>query len=425
MSAVRYRWWLVLLAFALHAGANAQFVHTKDARIVDAQGNPLLIVGPNLGNWLVFEGYMLGIDVQGWSTPTGFELGVKYALDGDEQQTLRFVERWRESYVDRNTLRQIRSQGFNSVRVPFSYRLFWDGKQLTDAGFRHFDRIIAYCRDLGMHVQFDMHAAPGYQNPGHHSDNPNEEVRESVRFWADWSNVELAARIWQHVARRYASEPVIWSWDLLNEPVTRNDADKARLEESYRVIAAAIRRVDRNHLISIQGDWWGSDFSPLTSKWDDKLVFQTHHYPQQNELQAHDTMRGGLGDRLRHAQKLGVPLWLGEFGENSYPVLRGIADWSLANGVGYAPWSFKRIETDRALWSIRKTDGYQRVVDYLKSATYPKKPTSKPPADAFEALIDFADVVRNDSRNVTAVPGYLEAVRPGTSAATTASAPVQ
>ncbi len=129
-----------------------------------------------------------------------------------------------------------------------------------------------------MYVQFDMHTAPGYQNPGHHSDNPNEQVRESVRFWADWNNVRLAAKIWGHIARRYADEPVIWSWDLLNEPVTRNEQEKARLEESYRVMAAAIRAVDRNHIISIQGDWWGSDFGPLDEKWDERLVFQTHHY---------------------------------------------------------------------------------------------------------------------------------------------------
>jgi hypothetical protein len=424
MNVLRLRWWLLLLAFALHLSANAQFVHTKNAGIVDAEGEPLLLVGPNLGNWLVFEGYMLDIDVQGWSTPTGFELGVAHALGGNKQEADRFVNRWRENYVDHDTLRQIKAQGFNSIRVPFSYRLFWDGRQLTDEGFRHFDRLIGFCRELGLYVQFDMHAAPGYQNPGHHSDNPNEEVRESVRFWADWNNVELAAKIWRHVARRYADEPVIWSWDLLNEPVTRNDAEKARLEASYRVITTAIRSVDRNHLISVQGDWWGSDFSPLTSKWDDKLVFQTHHYPKQDELQAHDTMRGGLGDRLRHAQKLGIPLWLGEFGENSYPVLRGIADWSLANNVGYAPWSFKRIDTDRALWSIRKTDGYQRIIDYIKSATYPKKPTRKPPADAFEVLMDFADAARNDSSNVTAVPGFLEAVRP-VPAATAPSTPAR
>lgn len=384
---------------------------TRNAQIVDARGKPLLLVGPNLGNWLVFEGYMLDIDVRGWSTPTGFRTGIRYALRGDEQRTRQFVRKWRDSYVTAETVRQIKALGFNSVRVPFPYDLFWNGESLTDEGFEYFDRIIQYCRDNGMYVQFDMHTAPGYQNPGHHSDNPNEQVRESVGFWADWNNVQLAAKVWGHIAKRYANEPLIWSWDLLNEPVTRNDREKARLEESYRVMGAAIRTVDRNHILSIQGDWWGSDFSPLGKKWDERLVFQTHHYPEQGIREPHDAKKGGLGDRLRKARSIGVPLWLGEFGENTPDVLRDMADWATRNSIGYAPWSFKRIETDRALWSIRKTAGYQAVIDYIKRETYPGKPSGEPPATAFEDLMTFADLVRNGEPNVTFVPSFAEAVK--------------
>jgi predicted RNA binding protein YcfA (HicA-like mRNA interferase family) len=396
----------------LSATAHAQFVHTKGTVIVDREGKPLVPIGPNLGNWLVFEGYMLDIDEPGWSTPTGFRAGIKYALGGDEKRTAEFVRKWRDSYVTAATIRQIKALGFNSVRVPFSHRLFWNGSSLTDEGFEYFDRIIQYCRDAGMYVQFDMHTAPGYQNPGHHSDNPNEQVRESVRFWADWRNVQLAAKIWAHIARRYANEPAIWSWDLLNEPVTRNDQEKARLEASYRAMGAAIRAVDRNHILSIQGDWWGSDFGPLHEKWDERLVFQTHHYPKQGVKEPHDTQPGGLGERLRKARELGVPLWLGEFGENTPDVLRDMADWANRHSVGYAPWSFKRIDTDRALWSIRKSTDYQTVIDYIKGGKYPNAPPGKPPANAFADLMTFADLVSNDSTNVTFVPSFAEAVKP-------------
>lgn len=403
---------LACVALLLTAVAHAQFVRTQGTQIVDHEGKPLLLVGPNLGNWLVFEGYMLDIDERGWSTPSGFRAGIKYALGGDEQRTAEFVRKWRDSYVTAETVRQIKALGFNSVRVPFSHHLFWNGTTLTDEGFEYFDRIVQYCRDAGMYVQFDMHTAPGYQNPGHHSDNPNEQVRESVKFWADWSNVELAAKIWAHIARRYANEPAIWSWDLLNEPVTRNDREKARLEESYRVMGAAIRAVDRNHILSIQGDWWGSDFGPLNEKWDERLVFQMHHYPKQGVKEPHDTKPGGLGDRLRKARKIGVPLWLGEFGENTPDVLRDMGDWATANSVGYAPWSFKRIETDRALWSIRKTAGYETVIDYIKRGKYPTQPANTAPAQAFADLMAFADLVRNGSSNVTFVPSFADAVKP-------------
>lgn len=399
-------------ALLLGVPAHAQFVSTQGTQIVDRQGKPLVPIGPNLGNWLVFEGYMLDIDERGWSTPSGFRAGVKHALGGDEQRTQQFVRKWRDSYVTAETLRQIKALGFNSVRVPFPYDLFWNGTSLSDEGFEYFDRIIQHCRDNGMYVQFDMHTAPGYQNPGHHSDNPNEQVRESVKFWADWSNVQLAARVWGHIAKRYADEPVIWSWDLINEPVTRNEQEKARLDESYRIMGAAIRAVDRNHILSIQGDWWGSDFAPLNDKWDQRLVFQTHHYPKQGIKEPHDAKSGGLGERLRKAKKIGVPLWLGEFGENTPDVLRDMADWATRNSVGYAPWSFKRIETDRALWSIRKTSGYQGVIDYIKRGTYPAKPADEVPANAFDDLMNFAEATRNGAPSVTFVPSFADAVKP-------------
>jgi endoglucanase len=61
---------IAALALLLAAQANAQFVHTRGTQIVDKDGRPLLLVGPNLGNWLVFEGYMLDVDVAGWRTPS-------------------------------------------------------------------------------------------------------------------------------------------------------------------------------------------------------------------------------------------------------------------------------------------------------------------------------------------------------------------
>ena len=107
-----------------------------------------------------------------------------------------------------------------------------------------------------------------------------------------------------------------------------------------------------------------------------------------------------------------MPLWLGELGENTPEVLRDMVDWSKRNAIGYAPWSFKRIETDRALWSIRKTPGYQTVIDYIKAGEYPKPPPGAPPVNAFPELMNFAERVRNGSTNVTLVSSFAEAVKP-------------
>src|SRR5271155_4023454 len=63
---------LFILAFALATGAAAvagdasstanRFVHASGKYLVDPEGHTLQLRGINLGNWLVPEGYMFGLD---------------------------------------------------------------------------------------------------------------------------------------------------------------------------------------------------------------------------------------------------------------------------------------------------------------------------------------------------------------------------
>src|SRR4029077_9582836 len=63
---------LFLLAFAVATGSAAvadaasstvnRFVHASGKYLVDPEGHTLQLRGINLGNWLVPEGYMFGLD---------------------------------------------------------------------------------------------------------------------------------------------------------------------------------------------------------------------------------------------------------------------------------------------------------------------------------------------------------------------------
>src|ERR1051326_6462277 len=40
-------------------------LHAKDARVVDGQGREVVLRGMGLGGWMLQEGYMLGINMEG------------------------------------------------------------------------------------------------------------------------------------------------------------------------------------------------------------------------------------------------------------------------------------------------------------------------------------------------------------------------
>ena len=251
-----------LLSFTLAQPAVADFVSTDGTKIIDEQGNELFLSGINLGNWLVWEGYLMMGDFN-YRTHTQFFNELSSAL-GSSDRAAEFEYQWRLNYVDEQAIADLKALGFNSVRVPFNYNLFWWNNQLRDNGFEYFDRVIEWCRKYDMYVLLDMHGAPGYQNPGDHADNVNSNAsqpRDSVTFW-DGNNVQVAATIWRHIANRYKDEPVVWGYDLINEPVPQ-DGREYELLPSLITLRNAIREVDNNHIIVAEGSWWGSDLSKI------------------------------------------------------------------------------------------------------------------------------------------------------------------
>jgi endoglucanase len=382
------------------------FVHTDGTNIVDGAGNRLFFKGINLGNWLVWEGYLMMGDFE-FRTHSQFFDSLARALGGS-QRAADFEYAWRLNYVDDRAISDLKALGFDSVRVPFNHNLFWWDNQLRDNGFEFFDAVIDACRRHGLYVLLDMHGAPGYQNPGDHSDNGNsnsKQPRESVRFWDD-GNVEIAARVWRHIAARYKDEPVVWGYDLVNEPVTQHGREYELLP-SYVVMRNAIREVDPNHTIVVEGSWWGSDLSKIdwqdgavqsrtgiSSQWDDNLVYQIHHYgPAQETFW-----------RVQVTQRLNVPLIIGEYGESDDANLRAITDWAQANLAGAFPWSFKKMSHDKTLWTIPPNDDYEAVKSFINHG-------GTPPTHLYEAMLEFArSNVKNGHESLRWHQSFYDAV---------------
>src|SRR5206468_4329145 len=129
----------LLLSFC--ATVNSQFITTRGKQIVMPDGKPLILKGINLGNWLLPEGYMFKFKTA--NSPRLIQTVINQLVGEDEAR--RFWKSYRDNYITREDIRFIRSAGFNSVRVPFSFRLFvtdGDPQKLEGAGYNLLDRVV-------------------------------------------------------------------------------------------------------------------------------------------------------------------------------------------------------------------------------------------------------------------------------------------
>src|SRR6266436_4397972 len=146
-------WCIFLLVTAFgwtSINAQSRYVTTRGKAIVSADGKPLLLKGINLGNWLLPEGYMFKFKTT--NSPRLIQTAINELIDEDEAR--QFWKTYRDNYITREDIRFIKQSGFNSVRVPFSYRLFVsEGEQqrLEGPGYELLDHVVDWCRSQGLY----------------------------------------------------------------------------------------------------------------------------------------------------------------------------------------------------------------------------------------------------------------------------------
>src|SRR5205807_8397636 len=119
-------------------GGQTRFVVTRGKELVAPNGKPLLLKGINLGNWLLPEGYMFKFKTT--NSPRLIQAAISELVGEDEAR--QFWKTYRDNYITREDIRFIKQSGFNSVRVPFSYRLFVSDSRLEGPGYELLDRVV-------------------------------------------------------------------------------------------------------------------------------------------------------------------------------------------------------------------------------------------------------------------------------------------
>ncbi|RMG16333.1 MAG: glycosyl hydrolase family 5, partial [Bacteroidetes bacterium] len=348
------------LFMLLHAGSTAQsFLRASGKAIVNETGDTVYLKGMGLGGWMLQEGYML--QTAGFANAQ-YQIRQKIEALLGQADTDAFYEAWLANHVRKIDIDSLKAWGINCVRLPMHYQLFTlpveeepvAGQHTwRDKGFELTDSLISWCRQNQMYVILDLHAAPGGQgmDQGISDYDPTKPS-----LWESQANRDKTVALWVKLARRYAGEPVVAGYDLINEPNWQMTGNTP-LRDLYYRLTDSIRAVDQRHILFIEGNWFANDFTGLTPPWDDNLVYSPHKYWSTND-------QASIQWVLDLRERYNVPLFFGECGENSNTWFRDAIRLFEQHQIGWAWWPMKKVESISGPLSVKKNAGYQALLDY-------------------------------------------------------------
>jgi hypothetical protein len=109
-----------------------------------------------------------------------------------------------------------------------------------------------------------------------------------------------------------------------------------------------------------------------------------------------------IQESLDMQQQYNIPLWVGETGEESDLWYQDAVALLESFGIGWAWWSWKKMESSSSSFSIKKPDGYQELLNYW---AYPHGSAAPDPDFAFNVMMQVAENARLDKtvRNLGAI----------------------
>ena len=386
------------------AASAPKFVTIQGHDLIKPDGEKLFIMGTNLGNWLNPEGYMFRFS----KTNSGHFINEMFCQLVGPDFTAEFWRQFKDNYVTREDIRFIKSTGANTIRLPFHYKLFTDEDYMgitgRQDGFARVDSLVEWCRESDLFLILDMHDAPGGQT----GDNIDDSYGYPWLFDSEASQQKFCD-IWRAIADHYKNEPVILGYELMNEPIApyfeNVDELNAKLEAVYKKGVAAIREVDKNHIILLGGAQWNGNFRPFTdSKFDDKLMYTCHRYGGPATKEA---IQGFINFR----DSVGLPMYMGEIGHNTDQWQADFCQVMRDNNIGYTFWPYKKVDGS-CFMAFKAPAGWDEVVVKFSEAprgTYAEIREARPDQTAArQAMTDLLEAVKLE--NCVKQEGYINSL---------------
>ncbi|MDR1078727.1 MAG: glycoside hydrolase family 5 protein [Propionibacteriaceae bacterium] len=338
------------------------FLRRDGRRLVDGTGQPVLLRGVAVGNWWLPEGYMWRF---GDAVPSPRQIEDFFVSLIGSEPAERFWTAYQRNYITGADVAQMAAEGLNSIRLPLNWRCFMERPGVWhEPAFALVDQLVADCRRHGLYVFLDLHGAPGGQTGTNIDDSP----RRYPELFTDPAQQDATVALWVELARRYRDEPAIGGYDLLNEPLPRGFQYRYpdRLVALYQRLIEAIRRVDPDHLIVLEGSNWARNWSIFDRLWDDNVMLQFHKY-----WNAPD--REHILEYLTKRDELEVPIWMGEGGENNLAWYQGSFQLYEDFDIGWNFWTWKRLAKHNAPVRVPEPFGWQDIVDHAYGGPRPSR----------------------------------------------------
>lgn len=345
------------------------FLHADGTRLANGEGQPILLIGWGLGNWLLPEGYMWNAGGSSrFDRPRRIEAAIA-ELTGQEYKE-QFFREFRKLYITREDIKIMAELGYNSIRIPINWRLFLEegpGIRWKEEGFHLLENCFSWCEEFRIYAFLDLHAAPGGQTGA----NIDDSLDDVPRLFLDEDSWNKGIALWKELAQRYAKREIVGGYDLLNEPIrpahgtmTNYDYLLPRLIEFYEECIREIRLVDPNHLISIEGHHWATDSSVFYKKYDNNTVFHFHRYACYPEVTC-------LEEFLACSKRYQTPLWLGETGENLTEWYAALCPLAASFDISIHLWPWKKMNCTNSPCSIKVPKNWDQILSYLEGGPHP------------------------------------------------------
>ena len=383
--------------------------------LYDENGDIFEIRGVNFGNLFIAEGWMTVNSVGPLLNEDGSYVKVnddgiveEYEEIFQEEMDAIMAERFTNdeiealndayfySYCTEFDFQNIKNMGFNTIRLPMYYRNFLktnDRYRLSDEelcdtidfdtyefDFEKLDWFLKMADKYELKVIIDMHGVMGGQSGFEHCGT------RDIDFWDNEEYIEFMCNLWKRIAIHYTVEcpelsSAVLAYDLVNEPTNRNEVGTG--PKQWKVMDRmydAIREVDKEHVISIEGVWFFLSLpTPEKYGWEN-VLYQYHFYNWTSDLTPNWLFYDFMYAQLS-VTDFDVPKLVGEFNffgdKGAWMEYLNQYD---KTGLGWTIWSYKTISVGywdsswgvmvNRMWLLPDENGNTVLKMDLRTASY-------------------------------------------------------